>query len=81
LDGWETGVRFYAWERDILLSTASKPDHIQQIPVGGGESFSLGIKRPEREADNITEVKSVKPYLHFPIHLHSAVFHYAQGIN
>jgi len=39
------------------------------------EALSLGVKRPEREADHShpssSEVKEcVKLYLHFPVHLH-----------
>jgi hypothetical protein len=55
--GWtvaESGVRFPAWVKDLLFSTASRPTlGPTQPPIQWAPgAVSTGVKRPGREADH-----------------------------
>jgi hypothetical protein len=57
--GWTTWVWFPAGSRDFLFSTASRPAlRPTQLPIKWAPGpFSLGVKRPGREADHLPPFK------------------------
>jgi hypothetical protein len=77
---WTIGVRIQAGAGNFSLRhhvQTGSGDHPASYPIGT-EAVSLGVKRPEREADHSppssAEVQEfVELYFHAPISLHGAV--------